>query len=87
MHCCLNGKAKKKKFRGGFAECNDHFTRQRKLKKNKKHAFRVQWSLHSAKKIKKTPFAECRCCGIRQRGLKKQISLPSAGAMALDKEF
>ena len=44
-------KTKKKKFRGGFAECNDHFTRQRKLKKNKKHAFRVQWSLHSAKKI------------------------------------
>ena len=38
MHFCLNGKAKnKKKFRGGFAECNDHCTRQRKLKKNKKH--------------------------------------------------
>ena len=40
-------KTKKKKFRGGFAE------QQRKLKKIKKHAFRVQWSLHSAKKIKK----------------------------------
>ena len=40
MHCCLNGKAKnkKKKFRGGFAECNGHCTRQRNLKnKNKKH--------------------------------------------------
>jgi len=36
---------------------------------------------------KKTPFAECRCCGTRQRGLKKQISLPSAGAVALGKEF
>ena len=29
-------KTKKKKFRGGFAECND-CTRQRKLKKIKKH--------------------------------------------------
>ena len=39
------------------------------------------------KENKKTPFAECRCCGTRQRGLKKQISLPSAGAVALSKEF
>jgi hypothetical protein len=35
MHCCLHGKAKNKKiiFRGGFAECNGHYTWQRKLKK------------------------------------------------------
>ena len=32
-------KTKIKKFRGGFAECYDHSTRQRKLKKNKKTPF------------------------------------------------
>ena len=41
-------KTKKKKFRGGFAECNDHCTRQRKFKKIKKTCFPSAWSLHSA---------------------------------------
>ena len=60
------------------------------LKKLKKHAFRVHGHCtrhRKFKKNKKTPFAECRCCGTRQRGLKKQISLPSVRAGHSAKSF
>ena len=63
-------KTKKKKFRGGFAECNDHCTRQRKLKiKNKKHPLPSAGAVALGKEVlKKTDFfAECRSCGTRQR--------------------
>jgi len=56
MHCCLNGKAKNKKKRNLEVALPSAMTialGKENLKiKNKKHAFRVQWSLHSAKKIK-----------------------------------
>ena len=61
-------KTKKKKFRGGFAECNDHCNRQRKFKKNKKHPLPSAGAVALGKEVKKTDFfAECRSCGTRQR--------------------
>ena len=76
MHCCLNGKAKnkKKKFRGGFAECNDHCTRQGALGKEK---------------LKKTRFPSAMVIALGKENLKiknKKHPLPSAGAVALGKE-
>ena len=65
-------KTKKKKFRGGFAECNDHCTRQGALGKEK---------------LKKTRFPSAMVIALGKENLKKNKKhpLPSAGAVALAK--